>query len=72
MSEKSFQQSKVLLAKSYHDKKPKTLNDLSNVYWTEIWNQQYKFDRTNAKIDYLKKITINDLTMFFKVTLFYN
>ncbi|XP_050459635.1 insulin-degrading enzyme-like isoform X2 [Cataglyphis hispanica] len=66
MSKKSFQQNKTLLAKSYHDKKPKTLNDLSNVYWTEIWNQQYKFDRINAKVNYLEKIKINDLSVFFE------
>ncbi|KAL6425857.1 hypothetical protein ACFW04_009693 [Cataglyphis niger] len=66
MSERSFRQNKTLLAKSYHNKKPKTLNDLSSVYWTEIWNQQYKFDRINEKINYLENITINDLSVFFK------
>lgn len=69
MSEKSFQENKALLARSYHDKKPKTLNDLSNVFWAEILNQQYNFDRTNAKVDYLEKITMHDLSIFFEVTL---
>ncbi|XP_029680912.1 insulin-degrading enzyme-like isoform X1 [Formica exsecta] len=66
MSEKSFQENKALLARSYHDKKPKTLNDLSSVFWAEILNQQYNFDRTNAKVDYLEKITMHDLSIFFE------
>lgn len=72
MPEENFQKSKTLLAKLYDDKKPKTLNDLSSAFWVEILNQQYNFDRTNVEVDYLDKITKEDLHNFFKVILFYN
>lgn len=72
MPEENFQKSKTLLAKLYDDKKPKTLNDLSSAFWAEILNQQYNFDRTNVEVDYLDKITKEDLHNFFKVILFYN
>ncbi|CAL1686426.1 unnamed protein product [Lasius platythorax] len=66
MPEENFQKSKTLLAKLYDDKKPKTLNDLSSAFWVEILNQQYNFDRTNVEVDYLDKITKEDLHNFFK------
>ncbi|XP_072748071.1 insulin-degrading enzyme-like [Anoplolepis gracilipes] len=66
MSEKSFQKSKALLTTSYYNKKSKTLNELSSVFWDEILNQQYIFDRLDAKANYLDAITKYDLSDFVK------
>lgn len=63
MSEESLQENKALLIKSYNEK-PKTLNNLSNILWAEIFMQQYKFDQTNLNIDYANKITRKTLLNF--------
>lgn len=64
MSEESLQEEKALLITSYHNKKPKTLSNLSSVLWAEIFNQQYNFDRTNLNIDCANKITMENLSNF--------
>lgn len=64
MSEESFQENKALLITSYHNKKPKTLYDLSNVYWAEIFNQQHNFQRIDLNIDHANKVTMDNLSTF--------
>lgn len=75
MSEKTLQEYKTLLIRSYDIKNngihSKTLIDLCSSFWIEIFNQQYNFDRTNVKIDYVNKITVHNFSTFLKVTIFY-
>lgn len=67
ISIKKFEVIKALFIEKRRAKEPKTLNDLSNAFWAEIWKQQYNFDRINVEINCLHEITLHELRSFFKV-----
>lgn len=49
--------------------KPQELKSQSSTYWSEIETQEYFFNRVNEEIDCLKKITKQDILVFFEVLL---
>lgn len=75
MPEKILEEYKTLLTRIYYIKNngihSKTLSDLCSYFWVEIFNQQYNFDRTNVKVDYVNKITMHNFSTFLEVTIFY-
>lgn len=70
MPEEQFEKHKKALA-TLRLEKPKMLNVLTTVFWSEISNQQYNFDRANIEVAYLKTITQEQLVNFYKVILLY-
>ena len=47
--------------------KPINLHSQTNIFYTEIVNQQYNFDRANIEASYLKNIKKEDILEFYKV-----
>ncbi|XP_076624911.1 insulin degrading metalloproteinase isoform X1 [Colletes latitarsis] len=65
MTEEEFDRHKESLATQILQK-PKTLIKLSNVFWVEISSQQYSFDRPNIQTAYLRTITLEQISDFYK------
>ncbi|KAL6254449.1 hypothetical protein P5V15_014497 [Pogonomyrmex californicus] len=65
MSEEQFQKHKKAVI-TLHSVKPRMLSGQCNLYWNEIINQQYNFDRVNIEVSYLKTITQQQLLNFYK------
>lgn len=70
MSRKAFEIIKTFIIDTRYANKPKTLIELSDVFWNEIFNQQYYFDRIDVEINKLYEITWDDLYLFSKVVIF--
>lgn len=66
MSEEQFEKYKKALA-TLRLEKPKMLSSLCVIFWNEISNQQYNFDRANIEVAYLKTITRQQILNFYKV-----
>ncbi|TGZ51846.1 Insulin-degrading enzyme [Temnothorax longispinosus] len=49
----------------------KTRSSQCTLYWKEIESQEYNFDREAIEVDYLKKITQEQLRKFFEVTAYF-
>lgn len=64
MSEEEFEQNKQALAAKI-SVKPINLAQLSEMFWNEIIDKEYKFDRAETEVAYLRSITKTDLTKFF-------
>lgn len=69
MSEEQFEKHKNAVA-TLRLEKPKMLSSLSDIFWSEIIGQQYNFDRANIEVAYLKTITQEQLTDFFKEAIY--
>ncbi|XP_029031759.1 insulin-degrading enzyme isoform X2 [Betta splendens] len=65
MSEEAFQKHIQALAIRRLDK-PKKLSAECAKYWGEIISQQYNFDRDNIEVAYLKTLTKENITQFYK------
>ncbi|XP_018401507.1 PREDICTED: insulin-degrading enzyme-like isoform X1 [Cyphomyrmex costatus] len=65
LTEEQFEKYKKALA-TLRLEKPKRLTARCALYWTEIVNQQYNFDRVNIEVAYLKTISLQQLLNFFK------
>ncbi|KAK0161382.1 hypothetical protein PV327_009858 [Microctonus hyperodae] len=65
MSDEEFNRHKASLA-TIRLEKPKMMCTLSAVFWNEITNQQYNFDRANIEVAYLMTITKEQILSFFK------
>ncbi|KAM0735141.1 Insulin-degrading enzyme [Formica fusca] len=65
MSEEQFEKYKKALA-TLRLEKPKMLSSLCVIFWNEISNQQYNFDRANIEVAYLKTITRQQILNFYK------
>merc|ERR1719468_1173981 len=44
---------------------PKKMSKQCDIYWSEVVNHQYNFEREAAEVEELKKLTKNDLAEFF-------
>ncbi|KAG5331760.1 IDE enzyme, partial [Acromyrmex charruanus] len=65
MTEEQFEENKKALA-VLRLEKPNRLSARCILYWNEIINQQYNFDRVNIEAAYLKTISKQQLLNFFK------
>ncbi|KAK0157498.1 hypothetical protein PV328_011239 [Microctonus aethiopoides] len=65
MSEENFNRHKAFLAAKKLEK-PKMLYTLTEVFWNEIINHEYNFDRANIEVGYLMTITKEQIISFFK------
>ncbi|KAG5318797.1 IDE enzyme, partial [Pseudoatta argentina] len=65
MTEEQFEENKKALA-VLRLEKPNRLSARCILYWNEIINQQYNFDRVNIEAAYLKTISQQQLLNFFK------
>ncbi|XP_046746475.1 LOW QUALITY PROTEIN: insulin-degrading enzyme-like [Diprion similis] len=52
--------------------KPKMLDDLSSLFWSEILGQRYNFDRANIEVSYMRTITKEMVVKFYKDVLLYS
>lgn len=68
MSDDEFNRHKASLA-TQRLEKPKMMATLSSVFWSEIYTQQYNFDRANIEVAYLMTINKDQVLQFFKVNL---
>ncbi|XP_020291218.1 insulin-degrading enzyme-like [Pseudomyrmex gracilis] len=59
-----FKELKTQVIKKH--KRPETLYKMSEMYWNEILSQQYKFDRIDTELNYLKTVTITKFLQFFQ------
>ncbi|XP_015116960.1 insulin-degrading enzyme isoform X2 [Diachasma alloeum] len=71
MSEEEFNRHKTSLA-AQRLEKPKMMSTLSAVFWSEISNQQYNFDRANIEVGYLMTINKEQIISFFKEIVYNN
>ncbi|KAF7987713.1 hypothetical protein HCN44_003576 [Aphidius gifuensis] len=65
MSDDEFARHKSSLA-SKRLEKPKTLYNLSSIFWGEISTHQYNFDRANIEVSYLMTISKEQIIKYFK------
>lgn len=66
MSDDRFERFKTtLLTREY--KTPSHLSELFYIYWNEIQNRSYFFERKNLEIERLRLLKKADLLTFFKV-----
>ncbi|XP_058795185.1 insulin-degrading enzyme isoform X2 [Phymastichus coffea] len=65
MSEEDFNMHKESLA-THRLEKPKMMRAQSAIYWAEIANQQYNFDRANIEVAHMRTITKQQILDFFK------
>ncbi|CAD6233778.1 GSCOCG00007274001-RA-CDS [Cotesia congregata] len=68
MSEDEFNRHKTSLANQRLEK-PKKMTTLSAIFWSEITNQQYNFDRANIEVAYLRTITKSQILDFYNETI---
>ncbi|XP_065349180.1 insulin-degrading enzyme-like [Cloeon dipterum] len=64
MSDEEFERHKEALA-VLRLEKPKKMIQLTNLFWDEITEQTYCFDRNNIEVDFLKTITKDDVIKFY-------
>ncbi|XP_008554389.2 insulin-degrading enzyme isoform X1 [Microplitis demolitor] len=64
MSEEEFNRHKTSLANQRLEK-PKKMTTLSAIFWSEITNRQYNFDRANIEVAYLRTITKSQILDFY-------
>ncbi|XP_077261630.1 insulin-degrading enzyme-like [Temnothorax americanus] len=65
MSKEHFDNHKKSLVSLYL-KASKTISSQGSLYWYEIESQGYNFNRRDIEVDYLEKITQEELRIFFK------
>jgi insulysin len=68
MDEDEFERNKTALADRKLEK-PKKLSTRTNKFWSEIVTQQYNFDRDQVEVDELRKLTKDDLLVFYRNSL---
>ncbi|XP_044595183.1 insulin-degrading enzyme isoform X2 [Cotesia glomerata] len=68
MSEDEFNRHKTSLANQRLEK-PKKMTTLSAIFWSEITNQQYNFDRANIEVAYLRTVTKSQILDFYNETI---
>ncbi|XP_017891518.1 insulin-degrading enzyme isoform X2 [Ceratina calcarata] len=65
MNDEEFESHKESLAIRRLEK-PKQMNTLSAIFWSEIVSQQYNFDRANIEVTYLRTVTKEQILSFYK------
>lgn len=68
MTEEEFQKHISALSTKRLEK-PKKLGSQFAQYWSEIFSQQYNFDRDNIEVNFLKSVSKEDLMKFYKDTI---
>lgn len=71
MSEEEFNRHKTSLANQRLEK-PKKMTTLSAIFWSEITNRQYNFDRANIEVAYLRTITKSQILDFYNVSFLFS
>lgn len=66
MSDEQYERHKKALA-TLRLEKPKKLSSQCAIFWNEISNQHFNFDRANIEVAYLMTITREQLLNFYKV-----
>ncbi|XP_012283502.1 insulin-degrading enzyme isoform X2 [Orussus abietinus] len=65
MSEEEFNKHKESLA-TIRLEKPKMMSVLSAIFWSEIYTQEYNFDKANIEVAYLRTISHAQIVEFMK------
>ncbi|XP_046485363.1 insulin-degrading enzyme-like [Neodiprion pinetum] len=65
MPEEEFSSHKDALATKKLEK-PTMLGTLTSLFWSEIWEQRYNFDRANMEVSYMRTVTKEMVIKFYK------
>ncbi|XP_046424756.1 insulin-degrading enzyme-like [Neodiprion fabricii] len=65
MPEEEFSRHKDALATKKLEK-PTTLGTLTSLFWSEIWERRYNFDRVNMEVSHMRTVTKEMVIKFYK------